>query len=197
VSRAADIRSWLERADELDRAWTGKVPETGRAFLPWMPFNTEDFLLLAACALKASAGDPPRFLEIGAGIGTKMFLASRVLGMDAFGIERVPEYVTQAAELGCPVELADAGGWDRYGMYDIVWLNRVYRDRSLEAQLEAQLWEDMAPGAVIMCAHLEAPPPSSWWTKLDDWEARRGVWLKPEKRPAAAPAELIAARSGC
>ena len=76
-------------------------------------------------------------------------------------------------------EIRDALGYGGYGKHDIIWFNRAFRDPVLQAQLETQAWEDMRPGAVVMCANLEAPPPG--WIVIDqDMDhTARGVWRKP------------------
>ena len=78
----------------------------------------------------------------------------------------------------------DAMLYKAYGNYDAVWFNRVYRDRPLQMALEQKVWHDMRPGAVIICANLENPPPPSWFIINDSWGTepeglRRGVWAKP------------------
>lgn len=177
ATRPEQIRQAMLTAAELDRKWMGKAPQDSR-YTPWMPFPAAEFVTMLAEAITEADGGT--FLEIGCGIGTRMLMADVIFGLDVQGIERVPEYVEQARQLGLQVKEADAAGWDGYGNYDILWFNRPFRDRALEYQLERQVWEDMKPGAVVMCANLEAPPPSSRFAiVVDDWEARRGVWMKP------------------
>ena len=178
TSRAAEIRDALLAADQLDQAWLRKVPEDDRRYAPWMPFNNDSFLGLGLAALRAAPGDPPSFLEIGCGIGTKMMLARVILGLDTYGIERVTAMAVQAAQLGGDVEVGDALGYGGYGKYDVVWFNRAFRDPVLQAQLEVQVWEDMRPGAVVMCANLEAPPPGWLIVDQDMDHKARGVWQK-------------------
>jgi hypothetical protein len=179
VSRAAEIRHALLSADELDRQWMHKVPEDDRAYAGWMPFSNDNFLTLALSALRAAPGDPPYFLEIGCGIGTKMMLARVILGLDTHGIERVSGLAVQAGQLGGDVEVGDALGYGGYGKADLIWFNRAMRDPVLQAQLETQVWEDMRTGAVVMCANLESPPPGSWLIIDQDMDLpTRGVWLK-------------------
>lgn len=122
------------------------------------------------------------------GIGTRMLVARELYGLEVHGIDRVPEYVAQARELlptGVPgvtaevAEVADALGWDGYGKYDLVWFNRVFSDRDLQRRLEYQVWTAMRPGAVVIAANLESPPPANWWPVLDDREVRRWIAQKP------------------
>lgn len=159
-------------AIRLDREWIRKVPETDRRRAPWMPFPVPAFLALLLEAVPEAPGS--RFLDIGCGPGSKMLLAREICGLDVTGIEIEPQAAAEAGVV--PVDAAD---FTDYGKYDLIWFNRVYRDPGLQAVLEARIWAGMAPGAVVMCANLEAPPPSSWLIVLDDWEARRGIWRKP------------------
>jgi hypothetical protein len=179
VSRAAKIRAALLHADQLDQAWMRKVPEDDRRYAPWMPFSNDAFLALALAALREAPGDPPSFFEIGCGIGSKMMLAHDVLGFSVSGIERVTELAVQAAQLGYDAEIGDAADYGGYGKHDIVWFNRACRDPVLQAQLEARVWENMRPGAVAMCANLEAPPPGWIVVDQDMDHVCRGAWQKP------------------
>lgn len=122
------------------------------------------------------------------GIGTRMLIAHELYGLDCHGIDRVPEYVAAAQGMlpedatGVTAEVADALGWDGYGKYDIVWFNRVFSDRELQRKLEYQVWTGMRPGAVVIAANLENPPPANWWPVLieADPSVRRWINQKPE-----------------
>lgn len=163
-------------AARLDREWMRKVPETDRRRAPWMPFPRPDLVALLYEALPEAPGY--RFLAIGCGPGPDLILAREIFGLDVHGIEIEPEAAQHAAGQGFDVQVADAAGFGDYGKYDILWFNRVFRNPGCQAVLEHQVWRDMAPGAVVICANLEAPPPPSFWPVLDDWEVRRGIWYK-------------------
>jgi hypothetical protein len=184
VSDAGELRSLIADVTRLDREWMRKA--AGRddpRSTPWMPFPLFDFIALVAEALPESAGDA--LLEVGCGIGTRMRVAHDLYGLDCHGIDRVPEYVAQATELlpegmpGVTAEVADALGWDGYGKYDLLWFNRPFADRVLQRQLEAQVWSDMKPGAVVIWANLETPPPPAWWPVLTETSVPRGIVQKP------------------
>jgi len=149
----------------------------------WMPFSLFSFGALALEAIPAAPGN--RLLEVGAGPGPNLVLA-RALGWDVHGIE-IDRALTAMAQLaGVPVEEADAAGWDGYGKFDAVWLNRPLRDPAAEAALEREIWLAMAPGAVAICANLENRPPGAWFPVLDEWDdTRRGIWMKPRSDSAA------------
>jgi predicted O-methyltransferase YrrM len=146
-------------------------------FLPWMPFSWPEFIAMIAEAVPELGGH--RFLDVGAGIGTRMLLAREIFGLDVHGIERVEAYASVAGDqLGLTVDVTDALDYKGYGGFDLIWINRPVRDRELERQLESKIWSDMAPGAVVAFANIEAPPPN-WYLIFDDWEVRRGIWQKP------------------
>ena len=117
---------------------------------------------------------------VGAGPGPEMVIARDVFGMDAHGIEILDELALLGRDAGLPIETADALGWAGYGKFDAVRLNRPVRDRGLEAMLERDVWDGMAPGAVAMVANTENRPPENWFIVNDSWsDLRRGVWVKP------------------
>lgn len=171
------IGKLLADARDEERAWQKKA-EPSPGCLPWMPADIAQFLLLLLEAVAAQHG--AEYLEVGCGPGTKLELAREMFGLAVHGIEKDPEMAAAAAVRLGPgtVREADALGWPFYAAYDIVFFNRVFRDEVLEAELEAQVWRDMRRGAAVICMNLAAPPPG-WLPVTDDWEARRGVWIKP------------------
>ena len=175
--RAAAIRDAIRLAGELDRQWIAHpAGRDDRRCTPWMPYPLFGFIALLAEALPEATGN--RFLEVGCGIGTRMLVARELFGLDVTGVERVPDYAPVTEKLGLRAQVADARDYDGYGQADVVWFNRPFRDRLLERELEAQVWAEVRPDAVVICANLESRPPASWWTILDDWEERRGIWSK-------------------
>jgi trans-aconitate methyltransferase len=176
----------MRRAVQLDQQWQRKVPENDRRYTPWMPFSTPAFVALLAEAVpeaRETRGDI-RFLDIGCGPGSKMLIARDLFGLDATGFDRVPEYTAAARSLGLNANDADAEHYVAYGSFSVIWFNRVARDAEIQARIEARVWRDAAPGAVVLCANLEDRPPAAWLPVLDDWEDRRGIWAKPDVPPA-------------
>jgi trans-aconitate methyltransferase len=177
ISTSERIRATIAEAKKADLEWgRNRVGRDDHRFLPWMPFSWPEFVSMVAEAMPEMAGD--RFLDVGCGPGTRMLLAQEIFGLDVKGFDRVPEYVSSARLYGLNVTCEDALEYKDYGSFDLIWFNRPIRDRELQFRLEAKIWEEMAPGAVVGCANLESPPPN-WYPVLDDWEARRGVWQKP------------------
>lgn len=186
-ARAGSLRALITDVQLLDRLWMRKAAgHDDPRSTPWMPFPLFDFIALVAEALPETAGDA--FLEIGCGPGTRMLVAHELYGLDCHGIDRVPAYAEQAGKLlpagmpGVTAEVADALGWDGYGKPDLIWFNRPFADPALQRRLEAQVWEDVKPGAVVIWANLEAPPPGSWWPVLVETGVPRGIAQKPAAR---------------
>lgn len=177
--RTQQIRDMISTTISLDREWLGRTGagrDEPELYLPWMPFSWPDFIALVAEALPETTGD--KFLDIGAGVGSKMMLAEEIFGLDVRGIERVPEYVKEARQRGLIVTEADALGWDGYCDYDLIFFNRPFFSQQRQAELEQQVWADMKPGAVVIGVNLLAPPPATWNLLLDDGEVRRWVLQK-------------------
>jgi trans-aconitate methyltransferase len=173
------IRDAINKAKTQDLEWMRRQ-DAGRddpKFLPWMPFSWPEFISLLAEALPEMPGD--RFLDVGCGPGTRMLLARDIFGLDVKGFDRVPAYVAAARENELFTTLEDALEYKSYGEFDFIWMNRPIRDQELQGRLEAKVWDEMSPGAVIGCANLDNRPPQHWYPVYDDWEIKRGVWQKP------------------
>lgn len=147
--------------------------------LPWMPFQPADFLSIVFECVPELAGRG--FLDVGCGPGTKMLLASHFYGLNACGIEIVPEMAKAAGQHGeVWNDDALAAPPGTYAHWDLIWLYRPFRDRLLEEQLEARIMDEMQPGAILAGGGWELCPAAiGWLPVMDDWELRRGAWMKP------------------
>ena len=180
-ARFAELVQAIERAQLLERDIPRIAAEHWNT--PWMPYDLFDF---AALLLEASPAipqpdpeTPPLLLGVGAGPGSKELLARDGFGMNVHGIEIIDELAAIGRGHGLDIETADAVTWKGYGDCDCVWLNRPIRDAGAEAALEQRIWDEMTPGAVIICANLEAPPPAGWYIINDSWASlQRGAWAK-------------------
>jgi SAM-dependent methyltransferase len=171
------LREAMKAAGRLEKEWRGRIPDADKARCPWMPFPMSGYILLLDEAFAAAPGN--RFLDVGCGPGSKMMRARDTYGLDVTGIEIVPEYAAEAGRHGLDVRLGDALDFKDYGEFDLIWIYRPFRDPDLEAALEDLIWDQMAVGALAMCAGLEAPPPAgSFWPELDDLELKRGIYRK-------------------
>lgn len=173
-----DIRELLTEVRQIERRWQKQV-DIGdeKLFAPWMPADIAQFLVLLIEAIEEAPGNS--FLEVGCGPGTKMLLARELFGLDVTGFDRVPEYVVAAKELGLNVAECDAFDFQAYNKFDIVFFNRPFRDPETQRDLERLIYSRVRRGSVVICMNLETQPPSSKYLVVtDDWESRRGVWLR-------------------
>lgn len=173
-----DVRDLLTEVRQIERKWQ-KQADIGdeKMFTGWMPSDVAQYLVLLIEAIAEAPGKS--FLEIGCGPGTKMMLARDLFGLDVTGFDRVPEYVTAAQQQGLNVADCDAFDFQAYGKFDIVFFNRPFRDRPTQAKLEHLVYSKIRRGSVVICMNLETQPPGSKYLVVtDDWESRRGVWLK-------------------
>lgn len=184
---------------QLEQDWVGRV-QVGQpdVYFDWQPFPADRFTALLEGCLPAVPAGSQSFLDVGCGIGTKQLIAAGY-GLSTYGIDRVPEYLAEAAQLGVSAELADARDYTGYGGYGVVYVNHPLRcDPGCddEAVLEARIHELMAPGAVLIAvnyayaplcrAHLPGQPctdacplDSSAWpviARIGPWGA---AWMKP------------------
>jgi SAM-dependent methyltransferase len=146
---------------------------------PWMPFQPAEFLSIVFECVPEMQGR--EFLDVGCGPGTKMLLARHFYGMGINGIEIDPVMAGEARRYG-PVWAADAleMASDIYPAYDLIWLYRPFRDQALEQRLETRIMDEMKPGAILAGGGWETcPADHRWITVVDDWELRRGAWMKP------------------
>ena len=163
----SDVRGLLTSVRQIERQWQKQV-DVGdqQMFTGWMPSDVAQFLVLLIEAIAEAPGNS--FLEVGCGPGTKMMLAQGLFGLDVTGFDRVPEYVVAAKEHGLNV-----------AKFDIVFFNRPFRDREVQRDLEKLVYSKVRRGAVVIAMNLETQPPDSKYLVVtDDWESRRGVWLK-------------------
>lgn len=181
-----EIASAVRTALDIEHKWIGAIPQDPQEkelVTPWMPFQLFTYIAMlceAAPDVPQDDDQPPRFLEIGAGPGTKMLIARDLFGLDVHGIERTDELAAMARTMGLDVQTGDALARPAYSGFALIWFNRAFRDASAEARLEALVWDTASPGTVIMCANLEGRPPMTWYPVLDAWESeRRGIWQKP------------------
>lgn len=171
------IQSVLQDVVRIERSWQAAHPPSDPRHIPYIPFPLFDFISMLAEALVEARGG--RYLEIGAGPGSKMMIAAGLFGLDARGFDICEPMTDYARSIGLNVEQADAMDYSHYHEADIVWFNRVFQNPMTQVELENKVWTQLNPGTVVVCANLEQRPPSSWPIILDDMEIRRGSWQKP------------------
>ena len=84
----------------------------------WQPSNTFEFYDGIMRALEVMDG-PRRFLDVGSGLGTKLFIADE-LGFDVVGLERYKPYIEASYSLFPELSVihANAEFFTSYGGYD-------------------------------------------------------------------------------
>lgn len=179
TERAWQIRDLMQRVEEMEPEWLTHGNRHDDKYLPWMPFQPANFIAMIAECMTYASGF--RFLDVGCGIGSKLALATTVFGLQADGVEVDSVMAAEACKWRCgnviPQDALDVPGL--YADYDIIWLYRPFRDRKCEEQLEKLVRENMKPGAILAGGAWETHPPASWPIVIDDWEIRRGAWIKP------------------
>lgn len=180
AARWQDVGTVIRIAQETDQKWLGAVPQDAAERArntPWMPFQLFTFISMVAEAMPELNGN--RYLEVGAGPGTRLLVAEEIFGLDGTGFDITDEYAAAGRLMGLDVRTADALAWDGWTGYDLVWFNRALRGEP-QAELERRVWAQVSPGTVVMCANLESRPPMPWYPVLDAWDdSRRGIWQKP------------------
>lgn len=176
---------FLHAVAETEDYWTTAsregLPAGG---VPFIPMKIADFMLYLTEAVLALVPGPPqpRFLDVGAGPGTKTRLAE-ALGLAAEGIEVSATLVREANRHRDPplVIHADARDWDGYGRYDVVLLNRPVDGRQMPA-FEAKVMKALRPGAVLIHANGWTSPADLGWHPVyvkTPGNPVTGVWRKP------------------
>ena len=168
----------IRQVQETEHRWFAQG-DPKSPVLPWMPFQPADFLSFVFECVPELGGR--EFLDVGCGPGTKMLLAKHFFGLEPCGIE-ISETMSVAAEEHGAVRTGDAllAPEGVYENFDLIWLYRPFRDPELEDQLEKRIMGEMKPGAILAGGAWEnCPADSRWIPVVDDWELRRGAWLKP------------------
>ncbi len=136
---------------------------------PFIPFDVGDFVKLVSVAPRhvmtgRGKSAPKRFLDVGAGYGTKVILAKTVLDQVtsyawcSHGIEIEKRYVD--ASLTHEVTLADGLTYGQYADYDIIYLYCPFSDPALQVKLQQAIIDGARPGAVVLfagCCKVMAP----------------------------------------
>jgi SAM-dependent methyltransferase len=181
--------AFLRELEAEERAWNNRNVRYPREdAVPWLPFPRGQFIALLADAVQAAPArasymNPdvfltPKFLDVGAGTGSKIRLAQALFGLDGYGIELVPELARDARARDVQIEVADAFDWTGYGEADIVYVNRPSTQMQ---KLESTVMQGMASGAVLMLVNGQCDPEQQGWELVSrEWgEPVHGVWIKP------------------
>lgn len=143
-----------------------------------MPLPQFDMLLIAAYRLLLAQGrtEGAKFLDVGSGGGTKVYLASNYFAQ-ADGLEYDPAYAAagaRAMELiapdTCRVMEGDGLTFEHYGDYDVIYFYRPINDDELLEQLEHRIFTEARPGTVILAPYnsILKPRPDLVGSKVAD-----------------------------
>jgi SAM-dependent methyltransferase len=145
----------------LELSWLNRVAISERdKYFDWQPADPAIFMQLLELCLPHVPPGNLTFLDAGCGIGTKCLLAAQS-GLAAYGIDRVPEYLEEAARLGVDCELALAEDYQHYADFGLVYCNHPMvcgPGCEDEAVLEHYIHVQMAPGSVLMFANYDLAP---------------------------------------
>lgn len=169
----------IRRVQETEAKWLHQSDQS-LPYSGWIPYQPADFLWITFECIPEMKGGR-EFLDVGCGPGTKMLLAKHFFGLEPCGIEIDVEMADAASVIG-GVRMGDALTVPEgiYENFDLIWMYRIFRDRELEEKLEARIMDEMKPGAILAGAEWEiCPADHRWIPVVDDWEVRRGAWMKP------------------
>lgn len=135
--------------DRLEGAVAPPLPDESR-YYGWQPLPLIDFQR-GMDVVGPGAGRA--FLDVGSGIGCKLFLAD-ALGFTVAGVERHAPYVQVSLRLfpEFPVTPADAFEFDRYDRFDVVYCYRPCIDPDEQRHLNRVIAVRMRPGALFFSA---------------------------------------------
>jgi hypothetical protein len=152
----------LDEIATLEQQWIGQVQITSpETYFDWQPFPPDLFnQLLTACLPSVPSGNQT-FLDVGCGICTKCILAQQA-GLAAHGIDRVSEYLAEAATLGISVDLVLAEDFTGYDNYGLVYMNHplitINPDDNRQALLAASIHDQVASGSALLSVNYDLAP---------------------------------------
>lgn len=127
-----------------------------------LPATYFEALMHAAYRICLAQGrtDPPRFLDVGCGGGTKIWAALPFFP-DARGLENNPTQVKVGAGAmaklnapdGCIIE-ADARCFEDYSTYDVIYFYRPLKDPQGLIEMENQILKQARPGTILIAPYL-------------------------------------------
>jgi len=133
-------------------------------------YGVEDFLRRMHPVLEAHGdsfpspldkfGDrqPKKFIDVGCGVGQKVYLAKAMLGLDAYGLELRPQHAQKARELlsqftasdySSKIFTANAITFDGYAEFDYIYFYTPSPNREVQAQIETAVAKGAKIGAIV------------------------------------------------
>jgi len=171
----------LDEIQQMEQEWNETTPKLENAY-GFQPFRMHDFRVMLMIAASNTKGR--KFLDAGCGIGSKVWVAQNEFGLDAYGIDIVDEYLSQAHSIGVRAGFADIRDYQAFGEYDIIYYYGPFREYGEQAAFETRLHAEMKPGALLMTV-LAAVKPYSWEQVFRrPWQ---GIWRKPDNGGQRVP----------
>ncbi len=99
---------------------------------------------------------PARFIDVGCGGGTKVFVASSFfeycegLEYDAGYVAHARDWLDRVGAPGCTIRQGDALDYTEFARFDVIYMYRPIKDRALQVRLEGQILEQARPGTIIV-----------------------------------------------
>jgi len=98
-----------------------------------------------------------KFLDVGAGVGQKVYLA-HLMGFDAFGLELRPQLYKEAKEVMYNLRgygdsqffNANALTFNKYNEFNVIYFYCPIQDRDLQIQLEKRIAEKASVGTIVV-----------------------------------------------
>ena len=161
-----------ETADWEDE-WAGH-PTPGT--VGFIPYPLPEFRILLKAAIAAARFPAPTFIDLGAGIGSKVETAAQLGCKEPLGVEIYPAYIAEARRKGvCGVHYGDVRKTPVAG-YGIVYLNHPLAVASEQLALEARIAAELSPGSVWICVHgLTVTAAGAHWETI--FTTGRGAWV--------------------
>lgn len=99
-----------------------------------------------------------KFIDVGCGIGDKVYIAREILQLDASGIEYIPETAAKARAVMPDAKIHEGDAFDfDFGEYDLIYMYRPICDVKLYRQLYMHIAQTARIGAVIVEALCDNP----------------------------------------
>ena len=117
---------------------------------------TEFFGGMELCRDKLGPGRH-KFVDVGSGIGTKLFLADS-LGFEPTGIERREDYIEVSRRLypEYKVHHANALDFTAYEQFDVIYTYRLARNEQLQEQVHNHILQNMRDEAILFASDTPA-----------------------------------------
>lgn len=169
-----------EEIADWEDEWAAKPGPPGR--IGFIPYPLDGFRTLLKAAL-ATRPATPSFLDLGAGIGSKLVVASQMGCKPVNGVEVVASYVAEARRRQLPVAFMDVT-CAPVAFHAIVYLNHPLADPAAERALEERVHAELSPHALLIQVRGLTPiPHGAHWQTICQLNETDAVARKLGERP--------------